>query len=273
MNILLVDHSNTLMRSLHVHTKLYYGDYFTGGVYGYIQQLASAIEKFQIDKVVVCKDKTPYKRKEIYKEYKGDRQTFSDLENKMFQDSILLAERFLAISGFPILVEQGYEADDLIAALQKQYTKENHTIYIRSSDDDLFQLLDKNTILLRNKGKAYNLRTYNRDYKFPVKDWNLYNALKGGHNNLKGLKNIGPKKAAALVLNEDALEKVYLDNKTYLDMALSLIELPFEDLKVQEIQQQKFKRIKYIIFLQSLGIEGTSFLTNPFTKFSGVIFK
>ena len=273
MNILIVDHLNTLMRSLHVHKSLHYNDYFTGGVYGYVQQLASTVSKYNIDRVLVCKDSPPYKRKEMYKTYKGDRKEVTPDEQKELQDSTNLVEEFLKLSGFIVLAKQGYEADDLIAYTQKFYTQENHKIYIKSSDDDLHQLLDKNTVLLKNKGAIYNLRNFNRDNNFGVEDWALYTAIKGGHNNLKGLKGIGPTKAAKIILNETTLAEVLIENEAYLTMAMKLIELPFEGCEIEESKQIKFKRIEYLLFLTKLGIDPTAALTDPFTKFSGLLFK
>ena len=273
MNVLIVDHLNTLMRSLHVHTRLYYDDQFTGGVYGYVQQIASAVNKYDIDKVIICKDSPPYKRKKLCKEYKGDRKEFTPEENRIMQDSVTLADEFLTLSGFIVAEQKGYEADDLIALLQQRLTKEDHKIYIRSSDDDLHQLLDKNTVLLKNKGATYNLRNYNRDNEFSVEQWSLYTAIKGGHNNLKGLKGIGAVKAAKILLDKSLLERVLLDNGTYLLTALQLIELPLEGCEFSEQKQAKFKNRDYVRFLAKLGIDPTSAMTDPFTKFSGIFFR
>ena len=264
MNVLLVDHLNTLIRSMHVHSRAFYDDQFTGGIYGYVSQIASAIAKHNIDLTIICKDAPPYKRKELFPAYKGNRTEASPEQKEQLRSSLKLVDEFLEIVGLPSVSIKGFEADDLIAQLHDDFYQTVDKIFIRSTDDDLFQLLDDKTILLRKGATTYTLRNFAKEYDFDVDYWAYYTALKGGHNNLKGVPGIGPKKAAKILENQTAIDLTCQQHREILDKELPLVQLPLEHLDIPTPVQGKSKRNEYLRFLNRLGIDPVRHLTDPF---------
>ena len=76
-------------------------------------------------------------RHEMYPEYKATRQkTPEDLHAQ-----VPLVEEILRALGLPVLSADGYEADDLIAALAARARAEGRECWIVSGDKDLLQLV------------------------------------------------------------------------------------------------------------------------------------
>jgi len=84
--LLLIDFSNTVIRSLAVHQQLSFNDIPTGGLFGFVNQLANVVNMYKPDKILVCKDQPPYYRSKLYPEYKANRK--KNTENDSFKKAI-----------------------------------------------------------------------------------------------------------------------------------------------------------------------------------------
>ena len=112
-------------------------------VMGFASMLLSLVREFNPSSFVVVFDsKKPTFRKDIYPEYKANREIPPpDLSGQ------IVAVMDLCKKGkFPILQEEGLEADDWIASFVKKFEKKR-PIVIVSSDKDLAQLLNKNVVM------------------------------------------------------------------------------------------------------------------------------
>ena len=92
---------------------------------------------------------TPTFRHEMYDEYKATRQkTPEDLHAQ-----IPVIEEILATLGVPLVRQDGFEADDIIASFAARCRDENRKCVILSGDKDLMQLVD-DTVSMLKPGKT-----------------------------------------------------------------------------------------------------------------------
>ncbi|WP_461248377.1 PIN domain-containing protein, partial [Treponema sp. R6D11] len=84
----------------------------------------------------VFDSRTPTFRHQMYHEYKANRQKAPD----DLHEQVPLVEEFLSALGIKSIKAEGFEADDIIAALAEKCRSEKRQCYILSSDKDLLQL-------------------------------------------------------------------------------------------------------------------------------------
>lgn len=121
-------------------------------------------------------------------------------------------ERELVKAGFVVWKQDGYEADDVIASACAQAWTSDVPVVIASNDKDLCQLVDERVTVLSLRSKAMMTPDAVRE-KFGVRPEQMgdYLALVGDSaDNIKGVKGIGPKKAAGLLAMHGTLANCLL---------------------------------------------------------------
>jgi DNA polymerase-1 len=150
-------------------------------------------------------------RDELFDAYKGTRE-------KMPGELDIQIERIKQVVkalNIPILVQEGYEADDVLGTVARQM-KGRVPVRIITGDRDLLQLVDENTLVeLPARAAGRPPEVYDEagviDYfginPEQVVDWK---ALVGDvSDNIPGVKGIGSKTAAKLLVDYGTLENVY----------------------------------------------------------------
>src|SRR5208283_5048269 len=89
----------------------------------------------------------PTFRNQLYQEYKANRAPMPD----DLQPQIPLIHRLLEAMHLPVLSQENFEADDVIATVARAAATRGMDVYICSSDKDCRQLLD-------DRVRIYNLR-------------------------------------------------------------------------------------------------------------------
>lgn len=279
--LLLMDYSNVLHKGLSVHQELTFKGTYTGGLFGLTQQLASLVREHRPEHVILCDDHGPYLRKtEVFPEYKEDRKKRkSTIPDEAFQHTRHLGERFCEVAGLHRWSAEGWEADDLFALAVKKYHRHYDRIIIASADDDLYQLLKYDNVFLVKKSGLYGAQHYAQEFPdIPPEDWVIFNAIKGGHNNYKGLAGIGPKKALDIMRDEDRLDAVYAEHRDVIETGLKVccLPLPRETLpegvdypEVPEPFAPQFDELEIRSFLQQYGVRPTTALNQSLTHLSG----
>ena len=214
MHLYLLDFNNILRRHAAAHSTLSYQGDFTGALYGVYNFLCNVVTTFGPGRFVVCHDRRPYLRNSMFSGYKERRSREPDvawvesLQQAEFQLDMLFDELHLQ----RVEVE-GFEADDLIALMHIWHGhKFEHGTVALSNDSDLNQLLEQDRFAIFKAGKQKNNRVRNlyteahflRD--FPTlespRQWVYVVALTGSHNDVPGIKGIGPKSACDIVANQ-----------------------------------------------------------------------
>ena len=242
-NLLIVDLNNLIHKSIHVYPNLYVNckgtNIYTGGFYGFIRQLDSAIERFKIDDVIVCTDQPPYMRSMILKEYKMNRKPYHPEFKRKLTDTRNLIYEFANRANITVWSKLGFEADDLIYMTCSHYEGDYYKIIILSNDKDLYQVFELGgNIYLSIGGFPYGIANFHNDYSISVLKWVWVSALSGGHNGIPGFDGIGEKKALKLAreiflnlnINENLRRLEDVCNQIQYDKAklyYSLAKLPF----------------------------------------------
>lgn len=205
--LFIIDGSYLLYRSFYAIKPLYTSTGVqTQAIYGFCRALKKIIDDFDPKYLVVAWDsKGPTFRTNIYAEYKATRQAPpSDLITQ--KNEII---EILKAIGICQAACQGYEADDVIYSLVKDFSE--HQIVLVCPDKDLFQLLSPSVFIFDPfKGRLIDQATYEQEKGIPVAKIAFFYALLGdSSDNIPGVKGIGEKTALALVNQFASLEDLY----------------------------------------------------------------
>jgi DNA polymerase-1 len=162
--------------------------------------------------VVVFDTKEPTFRHEIYSDYKATREKMPD----DMVGTIPRMRQALDTLNLCVLEKQGYEADDIIATIAREYASEDLKVYIISGDKDLAQLVDENiSIYTIAKGTNQDPVIYDKTkvkekygvYPEQIIDWLAMMGDKS--DNVPGIPSVGEKTAVALIDQFDTMDKMY----------------------------------------------------------------
>ena len=140
-NIVLVDGSSYLFRAYHALPFLTNSKGEpTGAILGVINMLKKLPTKYNTEHVAVIFDaKGKSFRNDIYPEYKANRKSMDDELRVQIKPLHDIIEKM----GFPFIVVDGVEADDVIGTLAKDLEKEDYRVVISTGDKDMAQLVDE----------------------------------------------------------------------------------------------------------------------------------
>lgn len=153
-------------------------------------------------------------RTEIFPAYKAQRPEPPDDLRPQFALTIEMARAL----GVPTLVEEGVEADDLIASCAMAAARRGHPVTVLTSDRDLLQILDTDGISVWfpvKGGKNREFEKWDRhrflaEYGFPPERLTDYKALRGDpSDNIPGVAGIGEKTGMGLMHEFGSLEGIY----------------------------------------------------------------
>lgn len=209
--LLLVDFNNLLYRAVFAHSTLSHNGEFTGGLFGAIDMISSTVNRYSIDRIIVCHDTKPYHRSTWYPRYKADRKDKPLDEDKLKQVATARKQilRFLRSFKFSEGQDIGFEADDFIGHICRRSSTRYKQIFIMSNDSDFYQLLTGRVFLCKTGG-LYGRKDFNNDYPdIMPKHWPRCIALKGSHNGVPGIKGVGDVTAYKAVLNKMTDKEIF----------------------------------------------------------------
>ncbi|MDF3821021.1 DNA polymerase I [Leptospira sp. 96542] len=197
----------------------------SGAIFGFWRMLFKLLTDEKVSHIAFTFDPgTRLERNDLYEAYKAQRKPMpEDLKPQIKQ-----IYNMLEALEFPMYKIDGIEADDIIGSLCKKFSKDFDEIVILSSDKDLYQVLDKNILMLRGKRGVSEFEKINPKWvkenigitKEQVTD---YMGLVGDtSDNIPGVKGIGEKGASKLIQEFGNLETIYknldkVKNKSLID--------------------------------------------------------
>lgn len=185
----------------------------TNAVYGFMRYFWDAVERFQPTHVACCWDLSSKTfRSEQFGQYKANRP---DCPEDLVPQFELIRDMMDAFD-IPNLSSEGYEADDCIGTLARQY-REEHDVFILTGDHDMLQLVhDHTTVLIMKKGHG-NYAVYTPAYLLeerqltPEQVVDVKGLMGDTADNYPGVRGIGEKTAHKLIHEYGSIEGV-LDN-------------------------------------------------------------
>lgn len=206
--LVVVDGSSYLFRAYHALPPLTTSTGLpSGALYGVLSMLKKLLQEEQPDYFAVVFDtKTKNFRHVLYPEYKANRPAMPE---ELAAQIAPLHDGIRAM-GVPLILMEGYEADDIIGTLAKIATEHGLTTIISTGDKDLAQLVNKEVTLV-NTMTGVRLDPINVRAKFGVNPDQIvdYLTLIGDPvDNIPGVPKVGPKTAAKWLNEYQTLDNV-----------------------------------------------------------------
>jgi DNA polymerase I len=226
--LLCVDVSNQVYKASAAHASLSSDGVFTGGLYGFLQSIAKAIGDTGATSIVLCTDSKPYRRSQTYIQYKKLRDVAKDpLLAEMATTTIAQIRELVKVVGWPIWSVPEFESDDLIAHAVIHYRNRYDEIIAMSNDSDLYQLFQwSNFALYKGKKGLYTHADYDKEWGIPAHEFYLALAMIGTHNEVEGIKGIGPATAKKYLHDGAAYTELRKKYKAVMERNEALIRLP-----------------------------------------------
>ncbi len=185
----------------------------TNAVFGFTATVLSVLKDLKPEYVAVSFDlPEPTFRHERYADYKATRQKAPDELRSQFGRVREVVEAL----GFPVFEQAGYEADDVLGSLAKQFTRKHDLdAYIVTGDKDTLQLVDDHVrVFTLRKGikdtVIYDPALLKKETGLTPDEFIEYKALKGDpSDNIPGVPGIGDKTATILIQKYRSLEGLY----------------------------------------------------------------
>jgi DNA polymerase-1 len=190
----------------------------TNAIFGFASMLVKILTDYGQVPTVVVWDAGMSGRKEISPDYKAQRSTRPDLLKLQWPHLRPLVEAF----GYRNISVEGFEADDVIAALTEQAKQRGVPVMVVTGDRDAYQLVDDGVRIMSTSRGVTDTKVYDRDavidrYGIPPELVPDFIGLKGDtSDNIPGVPGIGDKTAADLLQKFGDLEGVLanVDNIT-----------------------------------------------------------
>lgn len=183
----------------------------TSAIFGFTNTLLDVIQKRKPSHLAVVFDPKEEKsvRTENFLEYKAHRQEMpEDIRN-----SIPYIEKMIHAFNVPLLVCEGYEADDVIGTLAQKAEKEGFTVYIMSPDKDLSQLVTDNILWYRpgRMGSPDEVLGVKEvcakfDVDNPLQVIDLLGLMGDSADNIPGIPGVGEKTAQKFIKEFGSVE-------------------------------------------------------------------
>lgn len=184
----------------------------TNAVYGFLNTLQAAIERFQPDALFVAFDiSKKVFRHERYADYKGTRTGMP--EDLLVQMPLIKeALSYMNIETFGL---EGYEADDIIGTMSAHQTALGGESIILSGDRDLFQLVGEHVTVCFPQSKGQEMEIVTPEYlaEHYALTPELVIEMKGlmgdKSDNIPGINGVGEKTAKKLLADYGTVENLY----------------------------------------------------------------
>ena len=178
----------------------------TNAAYGFIKSFEKIIRDFEPDYIVAVFDAgSDTFRNEIYPEYKANRSECPEELKPQFD----IVKEYLNYRGIPIVIKEGFEADDLIGTLASIGEKAGMEVIICTGDKDMMQLVTENVKICQTHKENLIVDLDKIEELIGVRADQVidYLSIVGDTaDNIPGLPGIGPKGAAKILNSYDTLE-------------------------------------------------------------------
>jgi DNA polymerase-1 len=206
--LLLVDGSSYLYRAFHALPDLRNSrGEPTGAVYGVLNMLRKLHKDVAADySAVVFDAKGKTFRDDIYPQYKATREA---MPNELSFQIQALHEAIDAF-GWPLLVIDGVEADDVIGTLTKEAERADTRVVISTGDKDMAQLVSPRVTLVNTMSNE-TLDEAGVQKKFgvaPDRFLDYLTLIGDAIDNIPGVEKVGPKTACKWLQQYGTLEEV-----------------------------------------------------------------
>ncbi|MGG8496315.1 DNA polymerase I [Tenacibaculum sp. TC6] len=185
----------------------------TSAILGFTNSLLDVIKREKPDYLAVCFDKGgSVDRVEVFPEYKANR-----LETpEAIKIAVPYIEQILEAMKIPVIVKEGYEADDIIGTLAKKAEKAGFDTYMVTPDKDYAQLVSEHIFMYRppRMGNGYEKWGVEEvKVKFEVENpeqvIDFLGMMGDSVDNIPGLPGVGEKTAKKFIATYGSMEGLF----------------------------------------------------------------
>jgi DNA polymerase I len=206
--LLLVDGSSYLYRAFHAMPDLRNRQNEpTGAIQGVLNMLRRLHKEYPADYSACIFDaKGKTFRDDLYPEYKANRASMPD----DLRAQVAPLHEAIKAMGWPLIMEEGVEADDVIGALAKQAEREGVRVIISTGDKDIAQLVNEHvTIVNTMSNEVLDIAGVTNKFGLPPERIVDYLILIGDtSDNVPGVEKVGPKTAVKWLTQYGTLENI-----------------------------------------------------------------
>ncbi len=183
----------------------------TNAVYGFTSMLINSLRDERPTHVAVAFDVSRKTfRMDLYPEYKSNRTSSPD----GFRGQVELVEEVLDAMGIVSLKVDGFEADDVLATLNRQALAQGFQVLVLTGDRDAFQLVNEHTTVLYPKRGVSEMARMGpaqvqAKYGLTPTQYPDFAALRGDpSDNLPNIPSVGEKTAAKWIQQYGSLTEL-----------------------------------------------------------------
>ncbi|WP_242202904.1 DNA polymerase I [Aestuariivivens insulae] len=184
----------------------------TSAIMGFMNSLLDVIKRERPDHLAVCFDKGgSADRVEMFEAYKANR----DETPEAIKVAVPYIQEILKAMHIPIMVKEGYEADDVIGTLSKQAEKEGYQTFMVTPDKDFAQLVSEHIFMYRPKsfGGGYEIWGIPEvqkkfEVEHPEQVIDFLGMMGDSSDNIPGLPGVGEKTAKKFIQAYGSMENL-----------------------------------------------------------------
>ena len=181
----------------------------TSAIMGFMNSLLDVIKRERPDHLAVCFDKGgSADRVEMYEAYKANR----DETPEGIRTAIPHICNILKAMHIPIMVKEGYEADDVIGTLSRQAEKEGFKTFMVTPDKDFAQLVTENILMYRpvfgGGYETWGIPEVQKKFEVtdPMQVIDFLGMMGDSSDNIPGLPGVGEKTAKKFLAQFGSME-------------------------------------------------------------------
>ncbi len=181
----------------------------TSAILGFTNSLLDVIKRERPDHLAVCFDKGGSDaRNELFTDYKANRDETPDA----IRVAVPIIEDILKAMKIPIMVKEGYEADDIIGTLAKKAEKEGYQTFMVTPDKDFAQLVSDNIFMYRpvfgGGYETWGIPEVQEKFEVeePTQVIDFLGMMGDSADNIPGLPGVGEKTAKKFIAQFGSME-------------------------------------------------------------------
>lgn len=181
----------------------------TSAILGFTNSLLDVIKRERPNHLAVCFDKGGSDvRNEMFSEYKANR----DETPEAIKIAVPYICRILEAMHIPIMVKEGYEADDVIGTLAKKAEKEGYQTFMVTPDKDFAQLVSENIFMYRpvfgGGYETWGIPEVKEKFEVddPLQVIDFLGMMGDSADNIPGLPGVGEKTAKKFIKEYGSME-------------------------------------------------------------------
>ncbi|WP_430811404.1 MULTISPECIES: DNA polymerase I [unclassified Carboxylicivirga] len=185
----------------------------TSAVFGFTNSLLEILTKENPSHIAVVFDPSgPNFRHQEFPEYKANREATPE-DIKL---SVPYIKQLIEALNIPVIVKDGFEADDVIGTLSAKASSAGYTTYMVTPDKDYAQLVKENVFMYKPRSKGGGIDIWGIDQvkdKFevesPMQVIDILALWGDAADNIPGCPGVGEKRAKDLIKNFGSIAGIY----------------------------------------------------------------